>query len=229
MGTQVARRPGPCLALPMAIVLFLFSMLMAAPCQAWQGKAIHIADGDTITVLTRDSRQVKIRLYGIDTPERGQDFGGKAKEFTADLVGNRLVEIDPIAQDRYGRIVALVKVDGRSVNEELLEAGLAWVYRRYCDAPFCSEWLKLEDQARHRRLGLWTLAEPITPWDYRDGGKKRTHHADGTAGAYLGNVTSRVFHAPTCRYYRCTSCVQPFRTREEALAAGYASCGVCRP
>jgi micrococcal nuclease len=228
MGTIRTRRSGQGAALALSFALALLLSLFVAPCPAWQGKAIQIADGDTITVLGSDSRQVRIRLYGIDTPERGQDFGAKAKEFTAEMVGNKLVEVESFDQDRYGRTVALVRVDGKSLNEALLGAGLAWVYRRYCVAPFCSEWLEIESQAVERKLGLWAGGEPIPPWDFRTGRTVR-QYVQGQSGAYHGNVTSRVFHSPACRYYHCAGCVQLFPTRDEALASGYTACGTCNP
>ena len=75
-------------------------------------------------------------MYGIDTPERGQAFGTKAKKFTSDMVFGKVVEIEPVDIDRYGRTVALVAVFKRLVNEELVNAGFAWVYTRYCTLPF---------------------------------------------------------------------------------------------
>lgn len=83
-----------------------------------------IADGDTITVL-RDKEQVRIRLYGIDCPEGGQAFGTKAKQFTSDQVFGKVVEVETVDTDRYGRTVALVTEFKRLVNEELVNAGFA--------------------------------------------------------------------------------------------------------
>ena len=116
-----------------AIVLCLISVLLLSfpyLSWAWSGKVIGVADGDTIRVF-RDSKQVKIRLYGIDCPERGQAFGKKAKKFTSKMVYGKEVEIGAITIDHYGRTIALVYVDGASVNGELVRAGLAWVYYLY--------------------------------------------------------------------------------------------------
>jgi endonuclease YncB( thermonuclease family) len=149
----------------------LLIFLSAFPCLAWawSGKVVSIADGDTITVL-RDKEQVRIRLYGIDTPERGQAFSKRAKQFTSKLVYGKVVEVEPVDIDRYGRTVALVTVFQRLVNEELVNAGFAWIYTRYCDRPICERWKVLEQEAREAKRGLWADPNPIPPWEFR---KKR--------------------------------------------------------
>jgi endonuclease YncB( thermonuclease family) len=76
----------------------------------WQGKVVGVADGDTITVM-HEGRGEKIRIYGVACPESHQDFGQKAKKFTSNMTYGKSVEVEPIAQDRYGRTVALVKTD----------------------------------------------------------------------------------------------------------------------
>jgi endonuclease YncB( thermonuclease family) len=133
---------------------------------AWSGKVVGISDDDTIKVL-RDKEQVKIRLYGIDTPEKGQAFGKKAKQFTSKMVYGEIVEVEPVDVDRYGRTVALVTVFKRLVNEELVNAGFAWVYTRYCDRPICERWKVLEYEAREAKRGLWSDPNSIPPWEFR--------------------------------------------------------------
>ena len=146
------------------------------PCYsfAWSGKVVGIADGDTITVL-QDKQQVKIRLYGIDCPERGQAFSRKAKQFTSEMVFGKVVEVEPLDIDRYNRLVALVTVFERLVNEELVNAGFAWVYTRYCDRPICERWKVLENEAREAKRGLWVDTNPIPPWEFRRQKKKSIH------------------------------------------------------
>lgn len=134
-----------------AKVLAIFCLFLFFPVLAfsWQGKVVHITDGDTIVVL-RDKTEVKIRLYGIDTPEKRQPFGTKAKRFTAKMAGTKRVEVEGMDVDRYGRTVALVYIegDGECLNEELVRAGYAWVYERYCKIRDCEHWQKLETVAR---------------------------------------------------------------------------------
>ena len=124
-----------------ALILNLaLALLLSFPClsRAWSGKVVGVSDGDTVKVL-RDGKQVKIRLYGIDCPEKSQPFSKRAKQFTSDMVFGKEVEIGAITIDHYGRTIALVYVDGTSVNGELVRAGLAWVYYLYCGFPICRE------------------------------------------------------------------------------------------
>lgn len=143
------------------IILILIPSFLYAG--SWEGKVVGISDGDTIKVL-KDGKQVKIRLASIDCPEKGQPYGQKAKQFTADMVAGKKVRIWPTDTDRYGRIVGFVFVGDRNLNKELLSAGLAWHYKKYSRDP---ELAKLEFKARSARTGLWSEPDPIPPWEYR--------------------------------------------------------------
>ena len=134
----------------------------------WSGVVVGVSDGDTITVL-HGGRGEKIRLYGIDTPEKRQAFGKKAKQFTSSMVYSKTVEVQPKDTDRYGRTVALINVGGQSLNEALIKDGLAWVYRKYCKETFCEDWLNFEIIARYGKIGLWSEPNPIPPWEFRHG------------------------------------------------------------
>lgn len=140
-------------------------MLLASdPVHAWTGQVV--TDGDTIKVL-QDGRETKIRLYGVETLEKQQAFGQKAKDFTASLVARKMVDVEPVDQDRYGRTVGLVTVAGQNLNEELVKNGFAWVYRQYCRRGECSSWMKEESQARAAKIGLWVDPGPVPPWEWR--------------------------------------------------------------
>lgn len=119
-------------------VFFLAVCFLMSPATAtaWSGNVIGVTDGDSITVL-HDGRQEQIRLWGIECPEKNQDFGTKAKQATSTVVFGKFVEVEPATTDRYGRTVAFVRVDHTLVNEELIRQGLAWVFTRYCDRPIC--------------------------------------------------------------------------------------------
>ena len=147
----------------LALILFL---VLPCPAWAWSGKVIGVADGDTITVL-RDKQPQKIRLYGIDCPEKRQPFGNRAKQFTSELVFVKVVEIEPVATDRYGRTVAFVRVENITVNEELIKEGLGWVYMRYCKLPLCAEWQGLQLAAQLEKRGLWGDSVHVPPWKFR--------------------------------------------------------------
>lgn len=146
-----------------SILLMVCILLIPALVCAWTGEVVGISDGDTITVL-RDRTPFKIRLFGIDCPERGQSFGKKAKQFTADMVFRKQVKIEPKDQDRYGRTVAWVYVGGKNLCEELVRHGLAWHYKRYSRDQSLAD---LEMQARENRVGLWSDPYAVPPWKYR--------------------------------------------------------------
>ncbi|WP_312958819.1 thermonuclease family protein [Stutzerimonas nitrititolerans] len=132
------------------------------------GKVVAIADGDTLTLLTESKQQLKIRLAEIDTPERAQPYGTRARQALSDLAFGKRTTIESQEQDRYGRIVGRVFVDGVDVNKELVRRGAAWVYRQYNRDRSL---LAVEDEARKAKRGLWALpeAERVAPWDWRKG------------------------------------------------------------
>ena len=116
--------------------------------QTLSGQVVSIADGDTITMLDSSKKQVKIRLYGIDCPEKGQAFGKAAKKLTSRLTYKQMATVTEYDTDRYGRTVGVVLVDGVNINEAIIRAGYAWQYRKYCKASFCDDWLKVEKKAK---------------------------------------------------------------------------------
>lgn len=148
-------------------VFFVIASLSTSDILAWEGKVVGISDGDTITVLSPDKRQIKIRLYGVDCPEGGQDFGSRAKQFTSNKVFGKTVEIDPLTIDAYGRTVAMVEVDGSNLSQMLIESGMGWVFDKYCKMQGCNDWRKRQENAKSRKAGIWSTANPIPPWDYR--------------------------------------------------------------
>ena len=150
------------------LFLFLFSTPSYSSDSPWIGTVVSITDGDTIKVM-HEGKAEKIRLYGIDTPEKSQAFGKRAKQFTSDMVFKQSVKVVPMDRDRYGRTVAMVYLQNssESLNEALVTSGHAWVYRKYCLAKFCSEWLELESVAMDKKVGLWADKNPIPPWEFR--------------------------------------------------------------
>ena len=129
-----------------------------------EGRVVRVVDGDSLELLDEHDQQHRIRLFGIDAPEQGQAFGRRAKESLADLVAGRTVTAHIMDEDPYGRLVALIEVDGVEVNQRLIALGMAWVYRRFADDP---QWLQLEDEARAARRGLWRDPHPVRPADWR--------------------------------------------------------------
>ena len=143
--------------IPIIIILLLTAAVIAAAtshAQSITGKVTGIADGDTIIALRQHDRtQHKIRFYGIDSPESHQDFGTRAKQFVSDLVFKKDVRVVQKDKERYGRVVGIVYPGDTCINEEIIKAGLAWVYRQYCKDVICKDWLKLEQQTKANSLG----------------------------------------------------------------------------
>jgi micrococcal nuclease len=133
---------------------------------AWSGKVVGVIDGDRITVL-HDGKEEVIRLWGIDCPEKGQDFGTEAKQATSSLVCGKIVEVEPREVHSYRQTVAVVTVGGTVVNEHLVRHGLAWVVIEYCERPVCEKWKQLEIEAWARKRGLWADPIPVPPWEFR--------------------------------------------------------------
>ena len=209
-------------------IFFILLMLLPAICFAFQGQCLRVADGDTITVLTASKVQKKIRLYGIDCPEKRQAFGQKAKRFALDMTAGKHVKVDAIDTDLYGRTVGIVYIGRMCLNTELLKHGYAWHYNRYCNKSFCDKWKELEQQARTKRIGLWIDPDPTPPWSFRKG-KRVKSKAVAMPGQYHGNVKSHKFHRPSCKHFNCKSCTRIFKSREEAVKAGFTPCGLCKP
>jgi micrococcal nuclease len=132
------------------------------------GKVISIADGDTLTVLTANKQQIKVRLSGIDTPERKQAFGTKAKQALSSKVHGRTVRVKDNGKDRYKRTLGDVFLGERWINLELVKEGYAWHYKAYSKDKRLAQ---AEVEARSAKRGLWVDGKPVPPWEFRRGGK----------------------------------------------------------
>lgn len=135
-----------------------------------------MADGDTVTVLGSDQRQRKIRLMGIDAPEKKQPYGSSSKQSISDLVFNRQVQVEYDKTDKYGRTVGNIIVNGIDANLEQVKVGMAWHYKQYQreqSALDRAAYADAEYEARAARRGLWQETEPTPPWDWRRQQKAR--------------------------------------------------------
>jgi micrococcal nuclease len=129
-----------------------------------KGRVVGVHDGDSITVLTHAQQQIKVRLEGIDAPELRQAFGQKAKVTLSGMVMSRQITLQQIGTDRYKRTLAVVYVEGRNVNLEMVRLGYAWHYVQYSDD---AQLAKAEREARQLKRGLWTDPSPVPPWSWR--------------------------------------------------------------
>lgn len=145
--------------------------------ETFTAKVIAVIDGDTLLIL-RHGKPAKLRMANIDAPEVGhagmggkpsnsqkpQAFGKQSRDSLLEMVGKKQVQIDTQAVDQYGRIVALVSIDGRSVNQEQVKRGMAWEYSHYHSDK---TYLGLQSDAQQARRGLWAQASPQAPWQWR--------------------------------------------------------------
>jgi micrococcal nuclease len=192
-------------------------------------KVVGVKDGDTI-VLLRNGEEVTVRLYGVDTPEKNQAYGQRAKQYTSDLVFGKNVRLLINNKDRYGRTVGtIILPDGRSLNEELIRNGFAWHYKEYSKDQNLAN---AEVDARRYKRGLWQDPNPIAPWDFRKNQRTgnasaNTANAPVPAGAtkrtvYICNSTSSaVYHYDsTCHVLkRCKD--EVIKTTEAAAIREY--------
>ena len=146
----------------MAGIKFLGIFLIPIFLFALEGKVISVTDGDTIKILTSERQQIKVRLYGIDAPEKKQPYGTAAKRYLADMIAGKNVQIKERGKDRYKRILGIVYLDSKDVNEILVLNGYAWAFTKY------SKIYELQErQARSKGFGLWRDKNPIKPEIWR--------------------------------------------------------------
>ena len=153
----------------MRILGLLLFLCFVSGCHATNeinGRVVGVSDGDTITVLTPDKRQIKVRLSGIDCPESGQPWGRRAKEAASNAVYGESVSVQISGTDRYGRSIGKVFVNDVDLNRHLVKNGHCWVYRRYAKDQMLFDY---EEWARDNSIGLWGLPEAskIPPWEWR--------------------------------------------------------------
>ncbi len=129
-----------------------------------KGKVVGITDGDTVTVYTGQSKPIKLRLEGIDAPESKQDFGDASKRHLSGLVFSKNVVIHSTGKDRYGRTLGVLYVDDMNINSMTIRDGFAWHYKQYSSDR---ELANAEQSARTARRGLWAMANPLAPWEFR--------------------------------------------------------------
>lgn len=152
------------------MLIWLAAATMLSQPTDFQASVVRVKDGDTVVVLN-DRQQIDVRLEGIDCPESGQAFGGKARDAASQLAMGKTVTIQPTGTDKYGRTLAnIVLPDGRNLNREMVRLGLAWWFRKYSTDESLGQ---LEAQARDAKRGLWADPSPIAPWDWRDKTKNK--------------------------------------------------------
>lgn len=185
-------------------------------------------DGDTIKI-----GEVRVRLHGIDAPEKKQtcrnaagnkySCGEVATQRLAKILQNSMVECVTKDIDRYDRIVAECYIDEVNINALLVGEGLAVAYRKYS-----SDYIEIEVEAKKARLGLWG-GEFIEPTRWRNGDRLEQRQNNPRNGcAIKGNISKngKLYHLPGTRWYQATGINEErgerwFCTEGEANAAGW--------
>ena len=148
-------------------VLFLSNIVNA---KTIEGLVVGVADGDTITVLDQQKNTYKIRLQGIDAPEKKQAFGEKSKQSLHDLVHGKQVRIEYDKEDKYGRIVGKITLDDLDICLQQLVLGMAWHYKKYPNELSVADRVVYNDaelKSKSLKLGLWADETPMPPWEFR--------------------------------------------------------------
>ena len=192
-------------------------------------EVVGVVDGDTVDVALAPDRRLRIRLHGIDAPERGEPFSQQALTFTRVLMFSKRVTVIGRDIDPYDRLVARIVVDDTDASAAILSAGLACHFRRYSDDQVLEA---AEQSARTARRGFWDIGTIQPACVSREARAQAAaasspRAAPSAATGFIGNVNSRVYHAPTCKNANCKNCLRRFATRADADAAGFRAAGDC--
>ena len=149
----------------LALILIFVSISFVCSAQRFTVKVVSISDGDTFTAINKDNLQLKIRVFGIDAPEKKQAYGSKSKEFLSSLIFGKNISIDVQSKDGYGRYLAYVySPEGKDVSLLMIHEGMAWHFTKYDNNEVYEA---AQAGAKKARRGLWADPSPIAPWDFR--------------------------------------------------------------
>lgn len=156
----------------------LLTCLGHAHADVLEGKVVGVTDGDTVTVLV-DRREVKVRVAGIDAPEKKQPFGQRSKEHLSDCAFGKSVAVEWSKTDRYGRTIGKVLADGVDCGLRQIQDGMAWHYKAYAKEQSATDrvtYAEAESQAMSRKAGLWSDPHPVPPWEFRHPKESNAEH-----------------------------------------------------
>lgn len=224
---------------PTLTFLFLIATLALpltiARADVFEGKIVSISDGDTLVLLDTYNRQHKIRLHGIDAPEKGQPFGDASRKALSDLVFGKRVVAECNKRDRYKREVCKILIDGMDANLVQIRNGYAWHYKKYKmeqPVPERSLYSEAEIFARSNKIGLWSINNPQPPWDFRlaeNAFQKSFSRAGSSKGLFLIPQSSSmpvklsknaICHAPGTSVYASIVKYKSYPTLDACLQAG---------
>ena len=163
------RRANSAISKLLSVCVLICSALIANA-EVLNGTVVGISDGDTITVLDKLSKQYKVRLMGIDAPEKSQAFGNEAKQTLSNYIYNKEVRVEYKKLDKYKRIIGKVTLDGQDICLQMIVDGMAWHYKAYEKDQTKTDkelYREAEVKAREVNLGLWYEKQPVSPWLFR--------------------------------------------------------------
>jgi Micrococcal nuclease (thermonuclease) homologs len=152
------------------IAFWLLFQAHASIAAVLAGRVVGVLDGDTLEVLTPDRQSYRVRVSGIDAPEKKQPYGRASKKLMSDLAFSKQITIHWSKRDRYGRIIGKVSRSGVDLGLVMVERGMAWHYKQYQrdqEPVDRMKYSRAEDAARSARRGLWADGTAVAPWDYR--------------------------------------------------------------
>jgi micrococcal nuclease len=195
----------------------------------FNARVISVSDGDTVDAIPEgEARAVRVRLDGVDAPERGEPFSQQARSFIRVLLFEQTAQAAGRDVDRYGRLVARLNVAGKDTSLEVVRAGLACHYTDYSADPLLA---RAEIEARNAGRGFWAKGAQRPACATREGvalGARASRQRDRPASTgFNANTASGVYHASWCRNFRCRNCTRSFAAEAEAKAAGFHPAGDC--
>jgi micrococcal nuclease len=230
-----------------AIVLALVSATQPTTTRVgmpFDARVVLVADGDTLELIPAgETARIRVRLEGIDAPEFGEPFSRQATTFTRTMLLKQHVRVDGRDVDRYGRLVARVAAAGRDTSLALVQAGLACHFTQFANDAVLAD---AQSRARAAGAGFWAANAPKPqcarraprapgasasprgepPAGYGETSATRRDGREGAPG-FRGNVSSRLYHASSCRNANCRNCTRLFTTEGEAKLAGFSPAGDC--
>ena len=158
-------------------LLLWFAVSTTTVAEILHGRIVGVSDGDTVTLLDTAKTTHKVRLMGIDAPEKSQPFGTRSKQSLSSLIFGKYVAVEWSKKDRYGRLIAKISTPNiPDINLEQVKLGMAWHYKDYQREQSSTDreaYANAEDEARTYQRGLWADSEPVAPWEFRKAKRDR--------------------------------------------------------
>jgi endonuclease YncB( thermonuclease family) len=157
----------------------LLLVAQTATAERIRGLIVAVSDGDTVTLLDSQNKQHRIRLVGVDAPEKAQPFGKRSRAELSSLIFGKRVEADCSKRDRYGRELCKILIGTTDINLTQVQTGMAWWYRNYAKEQSISDQSAYEDAesaARAHQVGLWSDQNPVPPWLWRRSSRDKSEN-----------------------------------------------------